>query len=150
MQVLGDIRILEKDMEGLLTNEELYWRQRSRVDWLLAGDKNSKFFHRRATARKRKNLISSLLDNRGIRRKTDQGVVGVVCNYFSDLFKSMQPSASDFATATIFLNNKVDGQMTARLGVAFTKEDVGAAVFDLGPMKAPGPDGFHALFFPKF
>ncbi|KAL5762916.1 hypothetical protein ACOSP7_019180 [Xanthoceras sorbifolium] len=77
--------------------EELYWKQRSRVDWLLAGDKNSKFFHRRATARKKKNMISSLVDGRGIRRESEQGMSSVVFDYFSDLFKSIQPSSSDFS-----------------------------------------------------
>ncbi|KAL5771617.1 hypothetical protein ACOSP7_015771 [Xanthoceras sorbifolium] len=130
--------------------EELYWKQRSRVDWLLAGDKNSKFFHRRATARKKKNQISSLLDSRGVRRESEQGMSSVVFDYFSDLFRSIQPSSSDFSTATSFLERKVDAQMAGRLGEAFTRAEVRSAVFEMGPNKAPGPDGFHALFFQKF
>ncbi|KAL5822624.1 hypothetical protein ACOSQ4_020524 [Xanthoceras sorbifolium] len=130
--------------------EELYWKQRSRVDWLLAGDKNSKFFHRRATARKKKNQISSLLDSRGVRRESEQGMSSVVFDYFSDLFRSIQPLSSDFSTATSFLERKVDAQMAGRLGEAFTRAEVRSAVFEMGPNKAPGPDGFHALFFQKF
>ncbi|KAL5836959.1 hypothetical protein ACOSQ3_014128 [Xanthoceras sorbifolium] len=149
-QVLEDIKSRERELESLLSKEELYWKQRSMVDWLLAGDKNSKFFHRRASARKKKNLISSLLDGRGVRRESEQGMSSVVFDYFSDLFKSIQPSSSDFSAASSFLECKVDAHMAGRLGEAFTRAEVRAAVFDMGSNKAPGPDGFHALFFQKF
>ncbi|KAL5812867.1 hypothetical protein ACOSQ3_027817 [Xanthoceras sorbifolium] len=104
-QVLNVIKTRERELESLLSQEELYWKQRSRVDWLLAGDKNSKFFHRRASARKKKNLISSLLDGRGVRRESEQGMSSVVFDYFSDLFKSIQPSSSDFSAASSFLEH---------------------------------------------
>ncbi|KAL5761502.1 hypothetical protein ACOSP7_017766 [Xanthoceras sorbifolium] len=120
-QVLNDIKLRERELESLLSKEELYWKQRSRVDWLLAGDKNSKFFHRRATARKKKNMISSLVDGRGIRRESEQGMSSVVLDYFSDLFKSIQPSSSDFSAASSFLERKVDTHMAGRLGEAFTR-----------------------------
>ncbi|KAL5758842.1 hypothetical protein ACOSP7_021453 [Xanthoceras sorbifolium] len=150
VQVLDAIKTRERELESLLSKEELYWKQRSRVDWLLAGDKNSKFFHRRATARKKKNQISSLLDSRGVRRESEQGMSSVVLDYFSDLFRSIQPSFSDLSTTSSFLESKVNAQMAGRLGEAFTRAEVRSAVFEMGLNKAPGPDGFHALFFQKF
>ncbi|XP_073132022.1 uncharacterized protein [Henckelia pumila] len=45
------IQELEEEVEILSSQEEIYWRQRSRVDWVAMGDKNTKFFHRRATMR---------------------------------------------------------------------------------------------------
>ncbi|KAL5854485.1 hypothetical protein ACOSQ4_004287 [Xanthoceras sorbifolium] len=74
----------------------------------------------------------------------------VVYDYFSDLFKSVQPSSSDFSTASYFLERKVDTQMASRLGEIFTRAEVRTVVFEMGLNKAPGPDGFHALFFQKF
>ncbi|KAL5538322.1 hypothetical protein UlMin_043071 [Ulmus minor] len=51
----------EKNLNSLLDKEERYWRQRSRVSWLKDGDRNTKFFHRKATARRKKNEILGLL-----------------------------------------------------------------------------------------
>ena len=40
----GEIRKLEKQINNMLIDEEMYWRQRSRAEWLREGDKNTKFF----------------------------------------------------------------------------------------------------------
>ena len=50
--------------------EEISWRQRSRELWLKEGDKNSKFFHKMANARRRKNFLSSItVDGRKLLRR---------------------------------------------------------------------------------
>uniref|UniRef100_A0A803Q5E7 procollagen-proline 4-dioxygenase n=1 Tax=Cannabis sativa TaxID=3483 RepID=A0A803Q5E7_CANSA len=49
----------------ILAQQELYWKQRSKQYWLHAGDKNNKYFHATASARKRSNQIHQLQDANG-------------------------------------------------------------------------------------
>ncbi|KAK3230773.1 hypothetical protein Dsin_002654 [Dipteronia sinensis] len=55
----------------------------------------------------------------------------------------------DLNAATQFIQNRFDNEMVDSLNSEFTSEEVKAAVFGLVSFKAPGPDGFHALFFQK-
>jgi hypothetical protein len=58
-------RNVERELDSLLEQEELYWRQRSRINWLKDGDRNTKFFHRKATWRAKKNNIDRLIGEIG-------------------------------------------------------------------------------------
>ncbi|KAK1361720.1 hypothetical protein POM88_046194 [Heracleum sosnowskyi] len=55
----------EKRLNALSGKDEIYWRQRSRALCLKSGDKNTKYFFRKASIRKKKNEIKGLIDNEG-------------------------------------------------------------------------------------
>ncbi|KAK3198044.1 hypothetical protein Dsin_021459 [Dipteronia sinensis] len=75
--VMNSIRIQEKKLGDSSNCDEIYWKQRSRADWLQARDHNSKFFHSKASARKKTNFIFSLLDANGRSQATVEGMAGV-------------------------------------------------------------------------
>jgi hypothetical protein len=54
----NEMRELRQRMDGLIYREELIWMQHSCIIWLKEGDRNTKYFHCKATDRKRKILLS--------------------------------------------------------------------------------------------
>ena len=64
--VMGkEINRLRSEINDLLDSEEILWHQRSRVQWYGQGDHNTKYFHSKATQRRKKNMITGLWDNYG-------------------------------------------------------------------------------------
>ncbi|KAB2624930.1 hypothetical protein D8674_016590 [Pyrus ussuriensis x Pyrus communis] len=47
-------------VEDLAFKEEVKWRQRSKVEWAKDGDGNTKFFHKIANGRRKRNYIERL------------------------------------------------------------------------------------------
>lgn len=45
--------------------EEIYWKQRARIDWLNEGDKNTSFFFNLVKARRHRNSIPILVNDKG-------------------------------------------------------------------------------------
>ncbi|XP_074265977.1 uncharacterized protein LOC141588432 [Silene latifolia] len=68
---------LNEDIARLLHQEGLFWRQRSRALWLQEGDRNTKFFHKKAGQRKQKNHIAKLIDDDGNEHVGTMAVSGV-------------------------------------------------------------------------
>ncbi|KAF4357437.1 hypothetical protein F8388_011175 [Cannabis sativa] len=62
----GTLKVEERDLNAIMGKHERYWRQRSRAVWMKSGDKNSKKIHLKASARKKKNKISEILNCHGI------------------------------------------------------------------------------------
>lgn len=62
---VAQVQRLELQIENLSSKEELYWKQRSMVNWLAHGDQNSKYFHMCATKRRTKNWIDGLVSTHG-------------------------------------------------------------------------------------
>lgn len=63
---IQDLSKLHSNIERALLQQEKYWQQRARTEWLQAGDKKTHFFHVKATTRKHKNFINALQDHAGI------------------------------------------------------------------------------------
>ncbi|XP_019194865.1 PREDICTED: uncharacterized protein LOC109188687 [Ipomoea nil] len=56
---------VERELEVLLRQEEVFWLQRSKQLWLKHGDVKTKFFHRAATALRKRNLLLRVKDQEG-------------------------------------------------------------------------------------
>jgi hypothetical protein len=56
---------LQEQLEERRKQEEILWKQKSRVQWLKEGEKNTKFFHRAMMHRRHINRITHLEDSQG-------------------------------------------------------------------------------------
>ena len=59
------VRELQAEHDRCLLMQEYYWHQRSRINWALFGDSNTKFYHASATTRKRRNSITAIQNSDG-------------------------------------------------------------------------------------
>ncbi|KAL5576703.1 hypothetical protein UlMin_018402 [Ulmus minor] len=141
---------MEKELDTLQTHNEVYWKQRSRMNWLAYGDRNSKVFHMKASERRRKNKISGLFNNEGIWFSDSGDVLNIVQDYFQTIFSSSTPSFSDLEVVLSCVRPRVTRDMNEILLRPFSGEDVRKALMDMHPTKSPGPDGFPAIFFQNF
>ena len=136
------------NIELLLEQEEIYWVQRARANWLKHGDRNSGFFQNLATSRRRRNLIKSLIDDNGVKHEDASGMKDLVQSYFTNLFTSEVNHLGPEVLSDV--GRRVSDEMNNELMAPFTREEVKAALFSIGDLKAPGPDGLHAIFFKRF
>ena len=78
---LHKVKQVQNQINEMLEREEIMWKQRSWISWLKEGDRNTKYFHRQASDRKKKNGIKGLKD--GSRRwYTNQEDVGKIANKY--------------------------------------------------------------------
>ncbi|XP_074314730.1 uncharacterized protein LOC141649965 [Silene latifolia] len=137
-----------RDISKLLRHEELFWRQRSRAIWLKEGDKNTMFFHRKASQRKQRNHIHRLVDDAGrVVEKTEE-VPGVAVEYFKQLFTTTRPT--DFGDIMRGVEGRVTREMNEGLRAQYTGEEVVQALNQMNPLKALGPDGMNGLCFQTY
>ena len=137
-----------KELTDTLKAEEQFWRQKSRILWLLEGDLNTKFFHAITKQRRASNKITSLLDSAGNLVEEEEKLVAIATSYFRELFQSSNPQLIDEALAAVS-TTKTD-RINADLTAPVSKWEVKLALFAMHPEKVPGPDGFTALFYQKF
>ena len=83
-----EVREIEAQVREIYTREEIMYKQRSRVDWLSAGDQNTKYFQSRATHRKRKNTIKALRREDGTRCTVDEQMSETAASFYEGLFTS--------------------------------------------------------------
>lgn len=58
-------RNLQHKLDKLLYPEELMWFQRTKVQWMVDGDRNTKFHHTKAVQRRRKKVVNMIKDDEG-------------------------------------------------------------------------------------
>ncbi|XP_021994704.1 uncharacterized protein LOC110891319 [Helianthus annuus] len=144
----SDFRTLETKLNAELQvaslDEEGFLKQKSKMEWLRAGDSNTAFFHASVKSRNHRSRIQMVTDVNGEVYEGDSVQLAFVKHY--EVFLGSQDELSMNPTPDLFTKcvNPSDAEHMIR---PVTVEEVKKAMFSIGNDKAPGPDGFTAAFF---
>jgi mannosylglycoprotein endo-beta-mannosidase len=132
-----------------LREEEIKWYQRSKSQFILEGDANTRYFHSVANGRHRKKLIHSLVQDEGI-IEGHEYLKSYITNYYKGLFGS--PEEGNFSMDETRIDDipQVSTKENSLLTAPYSEEEVKKVVFQMEHNKAPGPDGFPAKFYQNF
>jgi ribonuclease HI len=141
-------RTLREDYFNVLKLEEDFWALKSRVGWVVEGDRNTKFFHTSTLVRRRYNKIVRLRNSVGdwitdsdlIRLHIQQG--------FVDRFSSTHVQLPNGFCLPDWAPRVSDVEALSLLEPV-NEKDVKLSLWSFKPFKAPGPDGLHPGFFQK-
>ena len=149
MQGLHHYRVteLKAELYTLLAKEERLWRQRSQVDWLRVRDRNTRYFHCRATQRQRRNYVTRLKNQASQWTTTHDQVPPLFIEYYNSLFQTVNPEQVEEVVEDI--QKVITEEMNSQLVKEFTAEEVQVALKQMAPIKPPGPDGLPPIFLSK-
>ncbi|XP_042968979.1 uncharacterized protein LOC122301650 [Carya illinoinensis] len=115
--------------------------------WLKNGDRNTKFFHRAASQRKKANEIQNIKREDGSVACSREDIFDIFNRHYKSLFSTSQ--LDKIADCLKYVEKRVDEHMNRHLTREFTAEEVRTTLFQTNPLGSPGLDGFSAIFFQK-
>ena len=131
-------------MEEVLLKEEVFWRQKSKINWIKEGDCNSKFFHKVANGKRNKKFIKSLVLEDGVVLDNIESISEEIKHHFGKLF--YKPSEGSWRIEGL------DWSLISAESVVYhpySKKDIHNVVLHLNKEKAPGPNGFTISFLSR-
>jgi hypothetical protein len=133
----------------MLREKELRWYQRSKSNFILKGDANTKYFQNVANGRHRKKSIHALNQDEGMIEGQEQ-LKTYITSYYKGLFGAPAEDILSMDETRMEDIPQVSNEENTFLNSPFTEEEIKKAVFQMEHNKAPGPDGFPAEFYQHF
>lgn len=136
-----------QDWGNLCKQEEIFWRQKSRVQWL-KGEHNTKFFHISTMENRAHNKISLIKDEDGNLLNSHEDIEAMLIQHFRGIAQETISDRKHFIRdLTRHIPKLVSREDNFNLNRPVTKEEVSEVLNNMQNGKAPGPDGFNVDFF---
>ncbi|KAL0356430.1 UNVERIFIED_CONTAM: hypothetical protein Sradi_4089900 [Sesamum radiatum] len=142
-----DIEATRAELERFAAHEETVWRQRSKVLWLREGDRNTGFFHRKASHRFRTNSITRIRGEEGDWVTSEHEIQHCISRYFGTIYASNRPSLDAISKGTEHLRTIIDASMRDDLLQPYSAAEVKKALFQMAPSNRRGPMVYLLSFF---
>ncbi|KAK4286586.1 hypothetical protein QN277_003122 [Acacia crassicarpa] len=145
---LNDLELkLQWELEEISKLEEIKWFQKSRAEWIVKSDRNTRYYHMKTKIRRRRNRVVSLQDELGVWVEDEVEVRDMVVKHFKRLFQDDLHHQVKLRTESNFPSIEVT--RLEDIAKTPTDKEILEAIKRMGPYKAPGVDGFPPIFFQK-
>ncbi|CAL1404640.1 unnamed protein product [Linum trigynum] len=136
---------VREELEQTLWQEELLWMQKSRDNWINNGDSNTPFFHTSTLARRRRNKILRLQNDDGVWVEDQDMLQNMARDFYIELFTADTATVQNLGAGF----KTVDASRMSRLASTPSVEEIRGIIKNMGSLKSPGKDGFHAIFYKR-
>ncbi|XP_071740858.1 uncharacterized protein [Rutidosis leptorrhynchoides] len=136
--------ILKEYNEACL-EEELFLKQKAKVDWLREGDFNTRYFHNVVKGRRHRNRIQAIMDDAGLIREGNE-VPDLFVKHYETFIGSASPVDTINRPEELFVKT-IPTDKAEFMVREVSMQEVKDVVFECALNKSPGPDGFTAEFF---
>ena len=124
------------------------WKQKSPIQWLKEGDRNTKFFHRSTLQWWHTNRITQLTSVTGQIIHSHEDLEKELVAYYKDLLTEHQSNRSQAITKVMqHIPSLILEEQSVALARPVTIEEVDQALQATPKGKSPGADGFALDFF---
>ncbi|KAH7845513.1 hypothetical protein Vadar_003022 [Vaccinium darrowii] len=117
------VRSLENELGTTWAQEETFWRQKARADWMANGDRNTSFFHAKVNKRRRRNRITGIHRSDGTWCEEPDGIAHEFVAYFQNIFQTEGTSNVEEVIGAI------QGKVTDHMNATLIKEKVSLVYF---------------------
>eukprot|EP00253_Pinus_taeda_P021290 PITA_21290 len=135
-------------LEERRKQEEILWRQKSRIKWLREGERNTKFFHQAMIKHRQRNKILSIKDKNGNKVVEQAEIEEVLMDHHKEILSQPQAdrmhAIQEICSAIPRLVTEDQNNALMR---AATLEEIEETVKAMKKGTAPRPDGFIVDFF---
>ena len=129
--------------------EEQFYYQKSRVQWLGLGDRNSRFFHKVTQSRNARNTIRRIVTADGRILTSPMDIKAEAASHFESFLNGSQQGGSELAQEEIadLVDFRCSNEAKTMLMQPVEVSEITETLFSMPANKAPGLDGFPMEFY---
>ena len=141
---------LLKELDVVLGQEQELWALKSRINWMVQGDRTTAFFHVSTLVRRKRNQILAIKNGVGEWLYAEAEVMDYIRKGFIDIYTSSSILSDRIQSGFSQWQARLSEEEKESLGSPVTEDEIKAGLWSLKAFKAPGPNGLHARFFQHF
>lgn len=145
--VMADIKKTQEEIDVLLEQEDLRWKQRAKQSWLHRGDRNTKLYHAWPNQRRKMNRIVQIMDESESNHKEPWEIGEAFIQFYQSLFSTSRSEGIEDCVSLV--EAQVTEDMNGQLTKVFLVEEISIALITNTTTQSASTRWFCSMFLPK-